>query len=60
MLSRYDYTPNPHLHKRTRLVSYKYTIGPLEEKFTILIFYCIHIFRAFLSKIFFYFLFLKK
>ena len=39
MLSRYDYTLDPPLHKMTRLVGYKYIIRSLEERFTILIFY---------------------
>jgi hypothetical protein len=60
MLSRYDYTLDPPLHKMTRLVDYKYIIRSLEERFTILIFYYIYVFRAFISKIFFYFLSLKK
>jgi hypothetical protein len=60
MLSRYDYTLDPPLHKMTRLVGYKYIIRSLEERFTILIFYYIYVFRAFISKIFFYFLSLKK
>ena len=60
MLSRYDYTLDPPLHKMTRLVGYKYIIRSLEERFTIFIFYYIYVFRAFISKIFFYFLSLKK
>jgi hypothetical protein len=47
-------------YKRTRLTSYKYTMRPSKQRFIIFIFYYIYIFRASLSRILLYFLFLKK
>jgi hypothetical protein len=46
------------LHKRTKLMNYKYPMRPLKQRFTIFILYFIYIyfFRASLSRIFLYFL----
>jgi hypothetical protein len=41
-------------------MGYKYTIRPSKERFTIFNLYCIYIFRASLSRIFLYFLSLKR
>ena len=48
------------LHKRTRLLGYKYTMKPSEQRFTIFIFYCIYNFRVSLSRILLYFFLLKN
>jgi len=41
-------------------MGYKYTVKPSKQMSIIFIFYCIYIFRAFLSKKLFYFLSFKK
>jgi hypothetical protein len=51
---------NLFLHVMIKLVGYKYTMRPSEQKFTILILYWIYIFRASLYEILLYFLFLKN
>jgi len=41
-------------------MSYKYTMNPSSQKFTIFILYCIYIFRATLYGILLYFFFIKR
>jgi hypothetical protein len=45
---------------RSNLMGYKYSMKPSEQRFTIFIIYCIYIFRTSFSRIFLYFLSLKK
>ena len=47
-------------YRRTRLMDYKYTMRPSEQRFTIFILYCIYIFRVSSSRIFLYFFSLKR